>query len=62
MEKLETIMTIIISIFAAIVIGAWILSLGEFAVPVIMVLTIIVIGCMVQPENNAIEVIVEYED
>ena len=62
MEKLETIMTIIVSIFGAIVIGAWILSLGEFAVPIVVSTALIIGVAMLQPEKDTIVIEIEYED
>lgn len=62
MKNFESIMTIIISIFAAIVIGAWILHLGEFAGEVMIILGLIVGVTMIQPEKEIIVIEVEYED
>lgn len=62
MNKLETIMTIVISMFASIVIGAWILHLGEFAGMTMIMLGLIIGVGMLQPEDNTIVIEVEVED
>lgn len=62
MKDFETIMTIITSILAAIVIGLWILTLGEFAVMGVTIFAMIVIVAMLQPNTNTIIIEIEAED